>query len=125
MSVLSKVFLAISCCLYFGSLYSQSQAAKDRYQQLLSEAKTENERIDVVNFMVEYMSNINMDSSLTLALVNIEDAKKAGYPEGEFRARRYASTTLVIKDKYESGKRQLTESYNLAIQMGDSAFISD
>src|SRR5690606_18347536 len=56
---------------------------------------------------------------------NIEDAKKAGYLKGEFWARKFASSALVIKGEYESGKRQLTESYNLAIQMGDSAYISD
>ncbi|NEN25027.1 tetratricopeptide repeat protein [Cryomorpha ignava] len=125
MRALFKSLIILACGLFFNHLSAQPQAVKDKYQQLLKEAKSENERIDVVNFMVDYLKAINVDSSLALALVNIEDAKKAGYLKGEYWATKYASTSLINKGAYVSAKKYLNEASEIANQFGDSALISN
>lgn len=125
MPVLSKFLLAIVCWVSFGILYAQPQEVKDRYQQLLSEAKTENERLDLDNFLAEYMTRINFDSALTLAVENIEKTKKAGYLKGEYNARGIAMHCYLPIGEYEAAKKEIDERLRIAIQLNDSSKIAD
>ena len=112
-------FLTLSNCLY-----GQPQAVKDKYQKLLKEAKSENERIDAVNYMVDYWRGENVDSSLVLALVNIKDAKKAGYLKGEYTATKSISSNLITKGEYASAKNYLNDLHDIVVQLNDSNLIS-
>ncbi len=105
--------------------YSFAQSAViDSLSRLISEAKTDTARINLTNQKIYRLSEINIDSSMSLAKKIIEDAKKINYKKGEAEALLNMATNFSRKGDYASARHSLEDAEVISKALNDSLLIS-
>ncbi|MEP7228891.1 MAG: tetratricopeptide repeat protein [Ginsengibacter sp.] len=116
-----------STIILFFFFYLCSTNAQNRYidslNKLISKAKTDTARINLVNKKIYRLGEINLDSALKLAKVNLDDARKIDYKKGEANALLNIATNFSTKGNYDSAKKCLTDAEKISYSLGDSDLI--
>ncbi|GAB4035279.1 tetratricopeptide repeat protein [Spirosoma jeollabukense] len=91
----------------------------DSLNRLISQAKTDTARINLINAKTALLTQVNIDSSISLGLKTIEQAKRINYKKGEADARMRLSYSYSLKGNYAVAKANLKRAE--ALSLTDSA----
>jgi two-component system NtrC family sensor kinase len=118
-----KIFIVIlffSFCIE--PAYTQNSKI-DSINQLIGKAPTDTGRINLVNNKISILSQINLDSAISLSKKNIEDAKKINYRKGEADARVRLASSYCFKGEFAAAEESLKIAEELFTSSKDSAGI--
>ena len=108
-------FLLATCCC----AYSQNNKI-DSLNRLIAKATSDTQRINLKVKKIDYLSDINIDSAIGLAIETIEEAKYTGYKKGEATARTRMADNSCYKGDFVAAKENLDISNQLLTQVKDS-----
>ena len=106
--------------LRFVTYVNAQNAAIDSINRLISKAKSDTERINLVTKKIYLLTEVNIDSSMVLGKKNIEDAKKIGYKTGEADALMNMAANFSIKGDYLSTVQSLKTAEEICSLLKDS-----
>jgi two-component system, NtrC family, sensor kinase len=72
----------------------------DSLDRLISQARSDTARINLVNEKINIFSDINIDSAISLGKKNIGEAEKINYNKGEANARLRLANNYCFKGEY-------------------------
>ncbi|MEP6951562.1 MAG: tetratricopeptide repeat protein [Ginsengibacter sp.] len=99
-------------------------AAIDSLNRLISKAQTDTERINLANKKIHILSEINIDSAITLGKAIIEEAKKIKYKKGEADALIHLAANFSVKGDYVSTQQSLKDAETICISLKDSSLFA-
>ena len=97
----------------------------EEVNKMVEEAKSDSERIDMMNFKIQYYMDFNRDSSIIVAKQNIEASKRAGYKKGEIKGLVYIAQNLIWTGEYKKARAYLDTANMMAYTLKDPAYIGD
>ncbi|MGA0555762.1 tetratricopeptide repeat protein [Larkinella sp. VNQ87] len=95
----------------------------DSLNRLISRAKTDTARINQINQKIALLSEINIDSSLSLSLRTIREAQRIRYKRGEAYARLFAAQNYNYKGNYAAVKSELNALEPISLALNDSTLL--
>jgi two-component system NtrC family sensor kinase len=111
MKFLDYVRLKLGCTLVLlvtGQVMTLAQSPKiDSLNRLIRQAKTDTARVNLANAKTSLLSQINIDSSISLGLQTIKQTQRIGYKRGEATARMHLSYNYSFKGNYALAKAHL------------------
>ena len=108
--------------LIFSAQMIFAQNAKlDSISNLISKTATDSSRIKLILKKVYLLSNINLDSSINLALRTLKENKSIGYYRGEVDLRIRLVYNYSYKGNQKAAKEQLDYLRNYVKAPGDSS----
>ncbi len=112
---------AIACLvLSLQIIYAQSPKL-DSLDRLIRRASTDTGRINLINKKISLLSEVNIDSAVSLSLKNIDNAKRIGYKQGEALARTRLANCYNFKGNYAVAKQNLRLAESVYTSLQDSA----
>ncbi|MEO8763262.1 MAG: tetratricopeptide repeat protein [Ginsengibacter sp.] len=82
-------------------------SAMDSLDRLIAKATSDTARINLELKKIHIMSNINLDTTITMALKTLEESKKINYYKGETNARIILINNFIFKGNFKSALEQL------------------
>ncbi|GAB3049428.1 tetratricopeptide repeat protein [Spirosoma pulveris] len=115
-------YLRIGLFFFLHLVIAQAQTPKlDSLNRLISQAATDTGRINLINQKIRLLSEINIDSALSLSQQTVERAKRISYKEGEAFARVRLAMNYNLKGNYPAAKKNLRLAESMYATMNDSA----
>lgn len=102
-----KYFFTLFLLLAGGELVLAQTPKIDSLSRLIRQAKTDTARINLANAKTALLTQTNIDSSISLALKTIEQAKRINYKKGEADARMRLTYNYSFKGNYALAKANL------------------
>jgi two-component system NtrC family sensor kinase len=100
--------LIISICCFLNVATATAQNNKiDSLNRLISKAATDTERIKLAIKKINILSNINLDSAISLGKQTLEAAQKINYYSGEITLRQKLATNYCYKGAYGLAEENL------------------
>ena len=119
--------LAIFALFFLGALnISVAQTKKiDSLNNLISKAKSDTARINLLVKKIRLVRNENIDSSILINKQALADAQKIGYYQGEIDLRNNLVTSFCFKGDYKSAEENLKFLRDFIKPTPDSSDFSD
>ncbi len=115
----------IFCMLLVISIKSYTQnKVIDSLQIALKNAKSDTARINLSNQLVTKMSEVNLDSAISLGNKTIIKAQKLKFRKGEAEALNTTASSLIRKGEFETAKKNLDDAIIIAESLKDSLRLS-
>ncbi|GAB3335906.1 hypothetical protein GCM10027299_45370 [Larkinella ripae] len=110
--------------LLFGGAVTDAQTPKlDSLDRLIAKATTDTARINRVTTKISLLSEVNIDSALSLSLRTVEKAKQIGYKSGEAMARLLAAQNYNYKGEFATAHQYLKVAESMFVALNDSSRI--
>jgi tetratricopeptide (TPR) repeat protein len=97
----------------------------DSLNNLITKAKTDTVRINLINKKVFLLSNTNLDSAIYYGLQNLQQAQRIKYYRGELDARMKLAANYCFKGNYNAAKETLIYLEKFIIPGNDSVDIAN
>lgn len=108
----------------FGLPIVRAQSPKiDSLNRLIRRARTDTGRINLINKKIALLSQINLDSAISLSLKTIESAQRIKYQPGEALARMRLANGYSFKGDYATAQRNLKLAEATYATLNDSALL--
>ncbi len=120
---MKQSIVALWFCFFINTAFAQKLSI-DSLNHLIREAKTDTDRINLVNKKISRLGEINIDSSMSLARKNFADAKRINYKKGEADILLSLATNFSRKGNYDSAKVSLAQAEEIAYSLRDSLMIA-
>jgi len=92
-----------------GFNYAQAQSSKiDSLNNLISKARSDTAKINLILKKISVISNINLDSAINLSLKTLAAAHAINYYKGEVNIRLKLATSYSFKSNYKAAAEQLS-----------------
>ncbi|QHV95537.1 tetratricopeptide repeat protein [Spirosoma endbachense] len=118
-----KPFFTISLFLISLQFVGAQTPKLDSLNRLISQAPTDTARINLINKKAALLTDINLDSAISLSQKNISDAKRIKYKQGEATARLRLAHCFNFKGNYTAVKENLKLAESLYGSLKDSAYL--
>ena len=102
-----KIFILIIYCFLFAESINAQNNKIDSLNRLISKATTDTGRIQLVLKKINILSNINLDSAITLSKQTLEVAQKIKYYRGEIDLRQKLASNYCFKGEYAPAAKTL------------------
>ncbi len=96
----------------------------DSLNNLIAHARSDTARINLVNQKINAFHEVNLDSAIRLANLNIQEAEKLHYPKGVAESKTNAATSLLFKGQYAVAAQHLNAAQAIYKQLNDSVGLS-
>lgn len=120
---MKKVLIFISIIMSSVSLVGQTVTI-DSLKALIHKSTSEKERVDLQNKLVFELTQVNLDSSLSLGEKVRQEAKKINYKKGESDALRGVSVSYLRAGNFGQAKIKLKEAKTILQDIDDTTDIS-
>ncbi|AUD03549.1 tetratricopeptide repeat protein [Spirosoma pollinicola] len=115
-------YLTTVVIILFNLATLQGQSLKlDSLDRLIRQATTDTGRINRINAKINLLSQINIDSAISLSIKTIADAQRIKYPQGEGIARIRLAFNYSVKGNYAAAKANLKAAEATYIALNDTA----
>ena len=121
---MKNIIFHIFLVFFFSSGYAQ-RSKIDSIDNLISKASSDTQRITLTNKKIAFLSNLNLDSAISLAKESIEEAQKIHYAKGEADARIRLSNSYCFKGNYDAAKENLLTAQSLYFKAKDSSDLAN
>ncbi len=115
-----KLFITTLFIFLFGVTARPQNAKLDSLNDLISKAKSDTARINLVNKKSTILTRINIDSAIYLNKKTIEESKSLKYNYGEATARVHLATNYCMKGAFIPAAENLIVSNNIYQSLKDS-----
>ncbi|MEP6513881.1 MAG: ATP-binding protein [Parafilimonas sp.] len=103
------------------SMFVSAQHTKlDSLNELISKAKTDTARINLLSKKVSFFIETNLDSAVSLGREAIGEAKRIDYKNGEAEARINLSSAYCFKGEYSAAREMLIEAGKIFSSLKDT-----
>lgn len=109
---ISLFFLSVTC--------SAQKKAIDSLDRLINKAVTDTARINLLNKKIIVLSNINIDTAISLGRQTMEESIKINYKKGEGEARIRLASNYCFKGAYTNAAENLNLAETIFSQLKDS-----
>ncbi len=117
---ITKSFLILIFLFAFARSSQAQNAVIDSLQILIKNSKSDTERINRSNQMVQKMAEVNLDSAIALGTNIVLEARQLKYKKGEIDALRNIATNFMRKGEFEKAKLNLNDAKAIMLSMNDS-----
>ena len=121
---MKNIIFIIFVFFFFTSGYGQ-RSKIDSIDNLLAKAGSDTQRINLTNKKITFLSNLNLDSAISLAQETIAQSKKINYVRGEADARIRLANSYCFKGNYDAAKENLLAAENIYFQIKDSSNLAN
>ncbi|MBS1736857.1 MAG: tetratricopeptide repeat protein [Bacteroidetes bacterium] len=111
--------------LSFFALQAMAQPKKvDSLNNLIAQATSDTQRINLQNHKLEILNSINIDTAIALGVNIINEAKRINYKEGELKARSNININYCFKGNFVAARQNLSIMKDMLTHINDSVTLA-
>ncbi|CAN5412206.1 hypothetical protein BH10BAC2_BH10BAC2_42220 [soil metagenome] len=119
-----KILLAVMSIFFLSVTCSAQKSVIDSLDRLISKAGSDTARINLFNKKIALLSNVNIDTAISLGKSTLEEAIKINYKKGEGAARIKLANNYCFKGEYATAAENLRQAESIFKELKDSQYIA-